>query len=113
MFTHLPVITQGSFDVMGEKELLHFYEELKKCIEGAESPGEAIDRLLYEVKDSNPLLVKAVKGVLVSVAGELEGKVEAGLEWRAGMTAVFSVLATLRLIERELEARELGLRLGK
>jgi len=62
---------------------------------------------------NNPLLVKAVRACAYGVAGELEGKVEPGLEWLAGIVAVPGVLAALRLIDRALEAEELEKRLGR
>ncbi len=109
MFEHLPVITQGSLDVMVDKELPFFIELLKGCEKGADSPEEAIEHLafLYKIKDSNPLLVKVVEGTAYGVAGELVGKVKPGLEWTGGMVAVAGVLTALRLIDRELEAIEL------
>ncbi len=114
MFEHLPIITEDSVKVMVENELPFFLELLKGSMKGTDSPDEAMERIasLYGVKDSNPFLVKAVKATAYGVAGELEGEVEPGLEWRAGMAAVPGVMAALRLIDRALEARELEQSLG-
>ncbi len=114
MFEHLPVVTEDSLKVMVEKELPDFIELLKGCARWSESPDGAIERIasLYKVKDTNPLLVKAVRAAAYGVAGELVGKVEPGLEWAGGMAAIPGVLAALRLIDRELEARELEQSLG-
>ncbi len=113
MFEHLPVITQGSLDVMVDRELPYFVELLKECYE-AETPDDAIKRVLspYQVNVDNPLLVKVVMAAAYGVAGELQGKVEPGLEWAGSMVAVAGLLAALRLIERELEAKELEKKMG-
>ncbi len=114
MFEHLPIITEASVKVLVDKELPFFIELLKGCVRQSESPDEVIERIasLYEVKDTNPFLVKVVKAAAYGVAGELEGEVEPGLEWWAGLAAVPGVMAALRLIDRALEAKELEQGLG-
>lgn len=93
MFEHLPVISEDSLRVMVERELPYFNDLLVGAMQGAKSPNEAIERAfsVYEVNVSNPLLVKAVKA-----AYGVEGD----------MAAVAGLLAVLRLLDRELEAKE-------
>ena len=112
MFEHLPLITDDSFQVMIDGELPYFAELVEGCAREAETADEVIDCACAEFKESNPNLAAAVRGAAYAVAGELEGKVESGVEWQAGLAAVPGLLATLRLIDRELEARELEKKLS-
>ena len=52
-----------------------------------------------------------MRATAYAVAGQLEGHIEAGLEWEAGIAAVPGVLATLRLIDRALEAQQMEARI--
>jgi hypothetical protein len=92
MFEHLPVISEDSLRVMVERELPYFNNLLVGATQEAKSPSEVIERAfsVYEVNVTNPLLVKAVKA-----AYGVEG----------GMAAVAGLLAVLRLIDQELEAK--------
>lgn len=94
-----------------EKEIGYFKDLLKRCTEQTRTPDEAIDCMCEELNQSNPLLAKAVKAGAYSVAGQLEGEVESGLQWTAGTAAVPGILAVLRLISRALEATALAAKL--
>ena len=110
MFEHLPRVTEESVIAMIEKELPYFKDLLKRCSEGTENPDDALDRMCAELglAQDNPWLEKTVRACAWSVGKSLEGEVEpAGVEWTAAMYAVASLLATLRLIDRALEAQEL------
>jgi len=107
MFEYLPVVTKGSLDTLTEKEIPHFQTLLNRCIAETNNPDNTIDCLCYELNKTNPYLAKAVRATAYAVASQLEGHVEAGLEWEAGITAIPGVLATLRLIDRALQAKEM------
>ena len=110
MFEHLPRVTEESVTVMMDKELPYFSGLLKRCSEGTENPHDALDRMCAELAlaQDNPWLEKAVRSCAWGVGKSLEGEVEpAGIEWAAAMYAVAGLLATLRLIDRALEAQEL------
>jgi len=107
MFEHLPRITEENLDVVTDKEIDYFAELLRHCSKQSETPDEAIDCMCNELNRLNPHLVKAVRGAAYSVAAQLEGEIDTGLEWKAGVATVPGVLATLRLIDRALEAKQL------
>ena len=113
MFEHLPKITEGNLGVVAEKEIDYFKGLLTRCSEVTNTPDHVIDCMCRQLNRCNPYLVKAVKASAYSVAGQSEGDVEAGFEWKAGLACTASLLATLRLIDRALEAQEIEAKLSR
>lgn len=106
MFEHIPTITEDNLAVFKDKELDWVVNLMKRCCaKGTEMPDEVIDCACEELNQSNPYLVKAIRGAVYGVAGEIEDEVEEGLEWRAGLAALPGILAILRLIDRALQAQ--------
>lgn len=111
MFEHLPVITRDNLNVVTGKEIDWFADLLGRCTQETGTPDCAIDCMCDELRRSNPFLVKAVRAAAYAVASQLEGDVDSGLEWKAGVATVPGVLAALRLIDRALEAKDIEARL--
>ena len=107
MFQHLPEITESNLKVVLEKEMDYFTNLLRRCTEETKMPDEAIDYMCVELNRTNPLLVKAVRGTVYAVAGELEDDIKTELAWGAGIAFVPGILAILRLLDRALEAQKM------
>jgi len=112
MFQNLPEITESNLRVVLEKEMDYFTELLRRCTV-TKTPDEAIDCMCAELNRTNPLLVKAVRGTVYAVAGELEDDIKTELAWGAGIAFVPGILAILRLLDRALEAQKMEALLTK
>lgn len=114
MFEHLPKITEDNLTVFGEKELGRFVDLIGGAMKTAKTPDEAIDLTCGEIRrNNNPYLIKAIRGAVYGVAGEIEDEVEEEIRWRAGLAAVPGILAILRLIDRALQAKLLEAQLSE
>lgn len=108
MFEHLPTISEDNLTVFKEKELLWFVDLMKGVMKTAKNQDEAIDLACGELhRNNNPYLVKAVRGCIYGVVGEIEDEVEPGIEWRAGLAVIPGILAILYLIDRAIQAQQL------
>jgi len=106
MFEHLPIITEDNLKVVLQKEMNYFTELLGRSTSETGTPDEAIQIMVSELSLINPCLAKAVTATAYAVAGELDD-VEDSIVSRAAITTIPGVLATLRLIDRALQAKEM------
>jgi hypothetical protein len=107
MFAHLPAVTKDNLDSLTAKEIPYFQHQLSRCIAETCKPDDTKDCLCCELIRTNPFLAKAVRATAHAVASQLEGHIEAGLEWEAAISAIPGILACLRLLDRALEAQKL------
>ena len=108
MFESLPIITEDNFTVFSQKEFSWFCDLMSGAFKSAESVDEAIDLACSELQRNNNLyLVKAIRGGVYGVMGEIEDEVEEEVKCRAGLATIPGILVILRLVERAIEARQL------
>lgn len=105
MFEHLPVITKENFDVMKDKDLPEFMKVLKDSTDKVDTLGEMADIMCQPFIESNPLLYKTVHAAAFSGFTMLKG--DAADTQLACMHILCMLLLVLRLVDRELEAKEL------
>ena len=104
----LPQYTEDNLTVFTDKELDWFINLTSGAMKSAKDIDEAIDLVCSELhRNNNPNLVKAIRGAVYGVAGEIEDEVEEEIRWRAGLATIPGILAILRLIDRALEAKYL------
>jgi hypothetical protein len=89
MFENLPHITEGSYQVFVDRELLEVLNNI----------NESMD----ELRASNKYLARAIGAGAVTVAEGFEGDTKEIIK----ADAVAAQLAVLRLISRELQAQQL------
>lgn len=106
MFEYLPKITEENLKVVLQKEMDYFTELLRRSTSETETPDEAIQIMCSELSLLNPYLAKAVSATAYAVAGELDDT-EDSIASRAAISTIPGVLATLRLIDRALQAKEM------
>lgn len=108
MFEHLPIITEGNYDVLVEKEITTIFDKFECVGQGVTDLREVTDFACREFKDSNPNLVQVVYSCAYTVAGSLEAL---GAAPRAANLAAIlcltNILPLLRVVDRDLEAAEL------
>lgn len=112
MFENLPRVTEENLKVVLEKEMDYFMDLLKRSTEKTETPDETINLMCSELSQVNPYLARAVSATAYCVAGELDD-VEDSIASRAAITTIPGVLATLRLIDRAIEAQQLEVTLSQ
>lgn len=104
MFEHLPIVTKGVSEEVVERLIPEL--EIRGVKVGGDVQG-TVDMVWAELcSRGNPYLAKSVRDVPYAVADWLEGKVESGTEWQAGMLALMGVVAILNLIDRALGAKD-------
>lgn len=95
MFEHLPVITEDSYKVFVDRELLEVLNNLNECF--------------AELRKRNKYLAQATGAGAVTVAEDFEGDTNEIVKG----DAVAAQLAVLRLIDRALEAQQLEVMLSQ
>ena len=108
MFEHLPIISDGDYDVFVEKEFNDVGDRFKCLQQGVTDLREVTEYACQEFEDSNPNLVEVVYSCALAVAKSLE-KLGATPESAnfAGVSCLTNILPLLRVIDRSLEAQEL------
>ncbi len=112
MFQHLPVVTEESVRAFGVAELAGLLEKMR-----SHNLAAGLDALCAELQRNNPWLGKAVR---VGCSQAMDGAKEAigadrlkAPQWDTiAANCAVAVVATLRLVDRALEARDLERRLG-
>ena len=94
MFENLPIITEESYRVFVDRELLEVLNSLNGC--------------MGQLRDRNKYLAQAIGAGAVTVAEGFEGETKEIVK----ADAVAAQLAVLRLIDRALEAKELEVTLS-
>ena len=107
MFEYLPTITDDNLNTVVEKEIDYFQDLLGRCVKETETPNEAIDCICSELSQSNPNLVRAIRGAAYSVFGELEDDCSLDVAWTGALATVAGVLVALRLVDRALQAKQM------
>ena len=106
MFEHLPVVTDADVEKMlGDWQ--YYLDLMIQSIKKTRTLDEAINSICTELSLRNPELVGAVSGPVFGILGLFKDRGEPEKSG-AAMTAVPTVLAVLCLIDRALEAKELG-----
>ena len=95
MFEHLPVITEDSYQVFVDQELLEVLNNINES--------------MAELRASNKYLAQAISAGAVTVAEDFEGEAQEIVK----ADAVASQLMVLRLIDRALEAQQLEVTLSQ
>lgn len=108
MFEHLPIISDGDYGVLVEKELNVVFDKFQCVGQGVTDLREVTEFACREFKEHNPNLVEVVYSCALTVAGSLEAlgatPMAANL---AGILCLTNILPLLRVIDRSLEAQEL------
>ena len=108
MFTHLPIITDDSYEVLAEKEVSAVFDKFICVKDGVTDLHEITENACREFKEHNPNLVKAIYSSASSIADTLESMgATHGAANLCGIMCLTNVLTLLRLIDRTLEAEEL------
>jgi len=89
MFQHLPVVTENSYQVFVDTELLEVLNNLNECME--------------QLRERNRYLAQAIGAGAVTVAEDFTGETKEIVKG----DAVAAQLAVLRLIDRATEAKQL------
>lgn len=95
MFEHLPVITEDSYQVFVDQELLEVLNNINES--------------MAELRASNKYLAQAISAGAVTVAEDFEGEAQEIVK----ADAVASQLMVLRLIDRAIEAQQLEVTLSQ
>lgn len=95
MFENLPIITEESYKVFVDRELLEVLNSLNGC--------------MGQLRDKNKYLAQAIGAGAVTVAEYFTGETKEMMK----ADAVAAQLAVLRLIDRALEAKELEVTLSQ
>ena len=113
MFESLPIISEDNLTVFNQKEFNWFIDLVAGAMKTAKSVDEAIDLACGELhRNNNPYLVKAIRGGVYGVMGEIEEEVEEEIKCRAGLATIPGILVILRLIDRAIEAQRLQVQLS-
>jgi len=108
MFEHLPIISDGDYGVLVEKELNDVFDRFQCLQKGLLDLRTVTDSACQEFKDRNPNLVEAIYACSFVAAGSLETMGAGPNTSRlAGLLCLTNCLTLLRLIDRSLEAEEL------
>lgn len=89
MFEHLPKITEDSYQVFVDRELLEVLNNINEC--------------MAELQESNEYLARAIGAGAVTVAEGFEGNTNEIVK----ADAIATQLAVLRLVDRALQAQYL------
>ena len=95
MFESLPVISEESYKVFVDRELLEVLNSLNGC--------------MGQLRDKNKYLAQAIGAGAITVAEDFEGETKELVK----ADAAAAQLAVLRLIDRALEAKELEVTLSQ
>lgn len=95
MFEHLPVVTEGSYQVFVDTELLDVLNSMNEC--------------MGVLRERNKYLAQAIGAGAVTVAEDFTGENKEIVK----ADAVAAQLAVLRLIDRAIEAQQLEVTLSQ
>lgn len=122
MFEHLPMLTPESLGAIGDKEMPQFQELYKRSgkgfYEGTETLRDFAVRLCSECFKDNPhwgeVVLMIERGLLDDIDKlQLPREVGRTVKTKVALSVIEWLWLTLRLIDRELEAKELDKLIGE